>query len=116
MAPNFMTLLLRWEASWIIEVTRQRKAVVLVIVRAQPPYVLSAIGHIDGDWLACTLKHATLVVRRRIWGASALRRAPTFMNPIALPGIIKPGADLLLRMNKEQTQHEAWPGHCLANI
>ena len=89
---------------------------VLAIVRAQTPYVLSAIGHIDGDGLAYTLKHATLVVHRRMWGASALRRAPTFMSPIALPGIIEPGADLLLRMNKEQTQHEACPGHCRANI
>ena len=32
------------------------------------------------------------------------------------PGIIEPDADLLLRMNKEQTQHEVWPVHRPTNI
>ena len=47
---------------------------------------------------------------------SAIRLATTFVYSTALADIIEPRVDLLLRLNKEQTQHEARPGHCLANI
>ena len=118
MAASVMSLLLRWDAARIMEVTWHMKMVVLVIIRAHPAGMLSGIGHSDGDGRASALKHAAPDHRRLRGGQTFdLRRATIFALPNALPGIVEPAADLLLRLNRNKhSMRHGLVTHYLANI